>query len=539
MVGVTSVPKDLLRTISGWMGGGTSAAPTPKDLPDLNGSFPDTEARKLFDLKKEALEMASQMALERQYGDREARAAGLDTGPARSPESYKPTMTDYFIAAEKLGRERGLSEQEWNPKIFADLSGQKIDGFQINQSDMQPPKAARMLAGIRAQQTAQAEGRKPTRADTLAALQQIQQSGEKLPSIESMMDAYDLDGDHAISNFYDDIDRHAKFEGTLFANVSFHPAGTLMRDGENGVALTEGASFQNVTFDGMTGNDTLTLKRGQYEDIKLTNIKGGTIEIADGTQIDGMDVRGMHAELHIGRASVSNLDASGARVVRLEAAPGAQITHANFDGATIEMASKLEGSVWKDVSFTGANLVDVEMRGASLSNVRFDDTSLAGLDLSAAKIENLRINGELISDPQKLAEFGIIIDQRTVASISPELNREQKDPVIAPAIPESPDLSRLVAGFGATLRAAEQTVADIKSGIVPTPEATTIAATPEVSGNVMTGFVEPAKTVITFDGEANLADVAISTRVAQMERTVPENEQAQGSMMGPPGSNQA
>jgi uncharacterized protein YjbI with pentapeptide repeats len=346
------------------------------------------EASALFDYKKQALAMAREAA--------EARGDGS-----------KPTMTDYFIAAQELGETRGeemaANGIQWNPKVIADLSGQHIDGFQINKSDMQPRHEVLQMATLRAMTIASEAGRQTQMSDILKEVQRIQMNGERIDGpeqsvaqiqqgIKALEDTMDLDGNATIG-FYEAIDRHADFKGTVFSNVSFHPAGTLMRDGENGVALTDGASFNNVVFDGMTPDDTLTLARGDYQNIRLTNIRGGNIEVADGTQVDGMDIRGAQASLSIGRASISRLDARGAHLVHLDASPGAEINQATFAGATIDMASELGGSVWKHVQFTDANLVDVNMAGTTLSNVRFTNTSLDNLNLAGASLTNVSFQG--------------------------------------------------------------------------------------------------------------------------------------------------
>lgn len=431
----------------------------------------EKEKSALANYKREALNLAKQTAAERNDGK-------------------LPTMTDYFIAAQKIGETHADAMKtqgiQWTPAVFSDFSGHKkdglditIDGFQINREHLEPPREALLLATHRAQQAAQAAGtgKAATLTDTLLELQKIQQSDAPLPplaSLESLKDSMDLDGDHAVSQFFADVDRHAKFEGTIFSNVNFHPAGTLMRDGENGVALTEGASFNNVTFEGMGTNDTLSLAKGEYNNIHFTAIEGGHIDIADGTQVRGMDLRGAHASLHIGRASVSNLDATGAHIISLTTAKGAEISQANFEGATIDMASELQGSTWKNVSFIDANLAHVDMRGATLNGVSFTKSNLSGLDLSGAKIANMQIDGKTITNPTELAEFGIMADERTVASA-------RETPQLTPQTTEIDQLSPTphlndVAKIGGTLQNA---IASIGSRIaVPDPAA---AASPQTA----------------------------------------------------------
>ncbi len=448
------------------------------------------EAQILFDYKSEALALAKASA---------------------SAQGNKPTMTDYFIATQQIGEkyadQMAIQGVKWTPTVIADLSGQRIDGFQINKSDMQPSKQTLMAASLRASQSAQEQGRKPTLSDTLAALQQVQQSKEKLPSIESMKDMMDLDGDHAISSFFAAIDHHADFKGTVFSNVDFHPAGTLMRDGENGVALTEGASFNNVKFDGMGPEDALTLSKGNYQNIHFTNIKGGSIAIADGTMVDGMDIRGAYASLSIGRASLSNLDATGAHIVHLDAAPGAQISQANFEGATIDMASNLQGSTWKNVAFTDANLIDVDMSGAALNNVRFNKTAMAGLDLSGATLNNVIVNGKPIESRSELAALGVTVDDTTKTIASSELVAQyKKSELMAQVTAIGDTLTREIASIGSKTEApAQRNVPVVEAGATTT-------------GIHFGGHVE------------SLADATLSTAVAA---NIPRTQPAPGEGMIP------
>ncbi|MDX2095370.1 MAG: pentapeptide repeat-containing protein [Alphaproteobacteria bacterium] len=503
------------------LGGGDGAALDP-----LAQAF---EAQKgaLFAYKREALELAQKTAQERGDGSR-------------------PTMTDYFIASQTVGalHADAMANQgiQWTAKVIADLSGQRIEGFQINKADMEPPENLRMLATLRATETARTQGRKATLPDMLMALQDIQQSGERIPSIESLKDTMDLDGNHAISNFFADIDHHAKFEGTIFSNVSFHPAGTLMRDGESGVALTEDASFEQVTFDGMGADDTVKLAKGTYTDIAFSNIKGGTIEIADGTQVDGMNIRGAQASLRIGHASLSNLDATNAHIISLTAAKGAQISQATFVGATIDMASALEGSVWKNITFKDANLVDVGMKGATLQGVTFTNTNLKGLDLRGATLSNVMVDGKPIVSPSQLANLGVEVDEKTVASASRELLQNAQLAQIRATMQEAvaslnaPAID-LAAQVVAPLAAANPN--DTLAGLARTQEMARVAEAnnPPTRATAATSKAPPA---IVFGGSADFNSITQSVAITSQPRTVPVAEQASGANMSrsaPPSGN--
>lgn len=488
----------------------------------------ENEKDSLFAYKREALELAQKTAQERGDGSR-------------------PTMTDYFIASQTVGElradEMAARGVQWTPKVIADLSGQHIEGFQINKADMEPSQNLRQFATIRATEMAQSQGRKATLPDILRAMQSIQQSGEKIPSmaslqsgIESLKDEMDLDGDHAINDFFADIDHHARFEGTIFSNVSFHPAGTLMRDGENGVALTEGASFENVTFDGMGAEDAVTLARGSYTNIAFSNIKGGAIEIADGTQVNGMNIRGAQASLHIGRAALSNLDATGAHIISLEAKAGAQISQATFVGATIDMASELHGSQWRNVTFKEANLGHVDMAGTTLSGVHFTNTNLEGLNLSGATINDMVVDGKPITSTDQLTALGVTVDSQTVASASADRIRDYELAKIRETMQEA--VASIGSGAPATTAPkqlttplAEANPNDTLANIARANEVATVNAANNGSDPIAAARTAMIAAGVVGGASVSTRDVALTTQVASLERTVPVAEQASGANM--------
>lgn len=341
----------------------------------------------------------------------EALKMAAESAKARGADKF--TMTDYFIAANKLGEDKkeemAKQKVEWTPKIIANLSKHRIEHAQINKVEIEPTQDMRQLAILNAAIKAREEGRdKATLGETLEQLQKIILSGEKVSSektlekakahgIESMKDIADLDGDGIFNKFYDAVGAHNNFEGTIFDNVNFHPAGTLMPSGENRIARTDGAIFKNVTFDGLQDGDDVSFV-GKFENVAFVNIKGGTIHIPDGTQVDGINIRGAHAAMEIGKAFINKLDATGAHIIVLNAAPEAEISHSTFDGSTIAMPSKLQRTKWNDVTFRNANLVDVDLSNARLTGVTFDSTDIKRTNFRSATLDNVSFKGINIQD---------------------------------------------------------------------------------------------------------------------------------------------
>ncbi len=323
-------------------------------------------------------------------------------------QGCRPNMTHYYTAALQLGQDNAAQMQaqgiQWTPKVFANLSGQTIDGFTINKADMEPTRALQTFAYSRACDVAQAQGRDVTLVDTLQAMQQIKQSGEPVPQgVESMKEEMDLEGLHLVNDFFGTIEHHTNFEKAKLCNIDSHPAGTLFRAGENGVAISEGCSITNAVFDGMQPNDTLTLANGEYNNIQFKNIKGGHINVAPGTHVDGMDIRGVHAEFSLGAdAAIQNIKVNeDTRIISLNMAKGALIANSDFGQATMAMTSTFEPP-------------------ATMQNCRFDG-NCEGQDFSGLTLKNVVIGGKAITQPAQLAEFGIAYDATTKAAASQEL----------------------------------------------------------------------------------------------------------------------
>lgn len=398
----------------------------------------------------------------RQMHDYKAQALKNALSNAKQSGRSEATFTDYLIAAEELGERLGLPAEQWNSRSYSDLSKQTIAHFAINERDMKPPseilaKQAFTRAAMKLDGGSTAPGTtrlKPTAAMVLRAMQEIQ-NGETPPGLEQMENFLDLDDDHCISKVYAGVDHEAKFHNTVFEHCSFHPAGTLMHNGQDGLALTDGAKFKHSTFDGLETGEKVVLAAGRYEKVTLINSHGGTLGFASGAIAEGVDLRNGYAALEFAEGSaVRNLNADGAHLISITAAPGVRISHANFNGATIDMASTLAGTKLEDVHFTNANLAHVDMRGATLTKVAFDKSDMKELDLRGATLHNITVDGKPVNDAAALTAMGATTDARTQISASKEFTAQAE-----------------VAAIGAALIAAQKTIG---TGTPTPPEPTRV-----------------------------------------------------------------
>lgn len=302
---------------------------------------------------------------------------------------------------------------------YADLSGQEIHGFLIRSEDM------------RAIETEQAQQQPP-------------------------------------------VNVNWSFDDTKFYNVTFRPATSY--DPER----SAGAVFNNVTFDGMDDNQQVTLANASYQgEVKFTNIRGGTINVGDRVRVEGgLNIRGVHAALHIGAGAVINgLDANGANLIEMTAGRGATINNPLFDHATISMASQLQGSIWRgaeDVNsyaFVNSNLTNVDFTGATLVNIRVKDSDLRGMNLSGARVTNLIIDGKLIRNADQLRQLGISADGATTITVTPEAER---DFALSRALGAGRALNQSIQAIGAPLAMPALPSADIQQAAPAAAPATTL-----------------------------------------------------------------
>jgi uncharacterized protein YjbI with pentapeptide repeats len=376
---------------------GLSKPPAPvreENKPILSG-----DAKILHDNVTEALARAHTAA--------EARAA------SQPGATNKFDMTDYFIAAQEMV-ENGAN---LTTATMANFAGQRITNAQINKADIEkPPEAIRMAATLRAMQSAATTGRPAKLSDVLKEVQAIRQSGARIDSspqnldqmrsqmadlanihgIDDFKHIYDLDGTLSINDFFETIDHHIDFKGTIFSEVTFHPADTLMHNSKNddgkdsGVALTEGASFNNVVFDGMGADDHLVLKQGKYSEITLKDINRGHVHVTDGTRIDGIDVKGMHAEFSLGKnAFVGGMIVDKeTRILTFTMAEGATMAHADLGKAIISPAGVMRNTNWEDIK-VGGGLRDVDLSGSSFKSVTFDGTDLKDTNFTGSTLKDV------------------------------------------------------------------------------------------------------------------------------------------------------
>ena len=312
------------------------------------------------------------------------------------------TLIDYFRAAQEVGRHHGDEMErdkiQWNPAVWADLSGQKLDGFIINKDDISPS----------------AEDKAKTGPGSLA---------DKL-GIEVQKDIYNLDGNgkieaQPINEFFAAVEKNFDCTGASFNNCTFNPVTTALHAPD--------ATFNNVVFDGMREGEEFTLPGKKHDHITFKNAEGGTLHLASGAEVTELTLEGKYAAITVENgASISGLHAENANIVHFNVAEGGSISHAHFEGATIEMLSSVKGSKWNDIHFEGANLGHVEMNGATLTGVAFDkDTHLQGLDLRGAHLQNVTIDGQLATR-EMLEAKGVKLDATTHIDVDPSLKTQMQ-----------------------------------------------------------------------------------------------------------------
>ena len=408
----------------------------------------DAERAAMTALKTQAWDLARASAAER------AATLGLDP---QAPDAL-PSMTDYYIATRSPQMLEAVAASnppvQWTAASVSNFDGMRLEGISVRKEDFS------------------------TRGLTAADRESLKMTEEE------------------ISQFYADVSANVTFDDTQFYNVHFHPADTF-----DAFVKGKAASCVNVTFDGQSEGEDIVLKGGKFENIRFTDIRGGGITVADGTQVDGMDIRGAHANLTIGRALVSNLDATDAHIVRLDAAPGAQISHANFDGATISMAIKMAGVTLNDVHFNDANLRDVDLRHATLNGVSFNETQLSGLNLSDAQLINLTVDGQPVNDVHQLAALGVTVNEHTTVETRIERGAAMEAPAIEQAKVRDPQYGR-GADAERDLALAFEKQGTLSEVIAQLQQALPSQNVPSISGGA----------------DVSLNDIALTRDVAQMER---------------------
>ncbi len=355
---------------------------------------------------------------------------------AAKAEGRKPTMTDYFIAAEAIGQEKHLPADQWNAKVYSNLSGQTLTGFQVNRADLEPPRDVQLYATQQAAQRAESEGRAVTRLDVLRAQQTIMRSGQKVPSIqqstaqlktlqthgiEDFENMLDLDGDHCISKLYAEIDGNTAFEKTIFDGCSFHPADTVMgkhradpNNPEHGVAIATGAIYRNVTLDGLDAGSQLTFGENSIcENITVTGINRGHIHFEGGTKVSGIDISGVSANITMAdNAHISHVKTSETTsIISLHMGKNAILSDCDLRPAMLSLDCKFE---------PGATLQSVQL---SSHNVRgADGQPIIGekIDFSGLNLRNVSIDGKAIKTKEDLKQFGFGFDATTNVSASVE-----------------------------------------------------------------------------------------------------------------------
>jgi uncharacterized protein YjbI with pentapeptide repeats len=366
----------------------------------------------------------------------------------------RPTLEDYRQACVAFGAtEAGhalAADGRWNPRVYSNFGVAMSQGADAQRHD---------LSGF--------------------ALSE--------PKKRPMTDMLDLDGDHAISDFYTNID----FTGANLKNAYVDPATSFNQE------IAKAKNLEGLTFNNMREGDIFEFGEGAFNNIRMTGINGGKIIFGDGSRVNGLTIDGISAEITLGdEAHVNNITVNdNFRIVNLSMGKDATLSGSNLSNATISMASKFG-------------------KGATLQNVDLGP-NVNGLDFSNLALNNVTIDGVPIKQGSDLAQFGISYNETTkingVAIGSPA-------PKVAamPGINNPGDLASIIA-----------TASNWQSQI--DSRAPVSDASP--SANPPTPLAKANGLGITGGETVDFNNITQTVAVASMERTVPLNEQATGANM--------
>ena len=319
-----------------------------------SGPSRSPEEQAMFDLKAQLIN--------------QARVTAKERGEQFSLEHYRKEC-EKFTTTDK-GKELAAATKEhpngrWNPNIYADLSGQNLDGIRLSN-----PKAVKLDASNKPEY-------------------------ELTPATQADYDSFDRDGDGKINNpavgqFYDEI----RLNGASLREAFVEPATSFNEE------VAKAKDLKGLVFSGMAEGDNFTFGAGaNYQDIRLENVHGGNVTF-NGT-VDGITISGKSASITVGdHARISDIKTSdGFSIIHLDVGTGAVISNADLSKSTISMTSHFEP-------------------GSSLQNVTLG-SNVNGLDLSGVNLRNVAIGDKAITSLAQLPE-GVTYDERTTVSASPE-----------------------------------------------------------------------------------------------------------------------
>jgi uncharacterized protein YjbI with pentapeptide repeats len=212
--------------------------------------------------------------------------------------------------------------------------------------------------------------------------------GQKLEGMEFRKEHFDFSpgGLEALYNEHDfspgaldEIERGISFNQTEIANSTFIPATTF-----EALSVDRGSHvrLENVTFDGMSGDDRLVLGTTPdgkpHQNLYFRGINGGTLEIAKDTMVEHVHAEGAVMSIEMGeRSQLTNLHTdSKTHILSFRAEPGARLEKAELRDTTIAPDSNLRGTTWSNVELNGVNIAGVDFSGARFDNVTWNNQKL-------------------------------------------------------------------------------------------------------------------------------------------------------------------
>lgn len=311
--------------------------------------------------------------------------------------------------------------------------------------------------------------------------------------VQSDYDSFNRDGDGQINvaacnDFYDNV----RLKGSKLRDAIIDPATSF------GPEIGNGADLDGLTFNDMKRGDLFVFGAGNYTNIKMTNVNDGEIVFGENSRVEKLSIQGRTAALTLGlNAMVDGLTMNdGFRILELEMGKNSLLANADLTQSTISMSSQFEP-------------------GATLQNVRLS-SNLSGLDFSGVRLNNVFIDGKAIQSTKDLEDAGIGFDKGTMISLSDSIRQQS---LLLQVQDVGVALRNAMSGMGGVAQAAAASAVE---------QQVVVAAAPEAPANSFAGLRIPG---IQFGGDVAPGEATPGLAVAQMERTVPLDQQASGANM--------
>lgn len=178
-------------------------------------------------------------------------------------------------------------------------------------------------------------------------------------------------------------------------------------DAATAPALSGAANSQDITVIKLDASSPPLKLSGHCKNLRIES-DGGSVQVANGAVLDGVELSGQRLSLSLGDGvKCNNINAEGSCFITLECGNQVEIRNGNFKNSILSYCDfNANGVAFHNCKFEGAHL-NPSFKGASINQCSIDsNTRLESADWHLCRITDLKKDGKYVTSGEQIGIEG-------------------------------------------------------------------------------------------------------------------------------------